>query len=156
MQRLVRALTSLFSGFLFGVGMVISGMVFPEKVTAFLDVTGQWDSSLMFVMGGALMVFMPSYLIIIKPMKRPLLSDAFSYATVTNIDRRLIIGAGIFGIGWGMAGMCPGPVVSSLSFGDLGFWVFFSSMMVGLGTTNRAFYQHTAIQSTPPTTHSPI
>jgi len=153
MKRLIRAFISVFSGFLFGGGMVISGMVFPEKVTSFLDVAGNWDPTLMFVMGGALLVFMPGYHLIIKPMQRPLLGEAFSFAAYTRIDRRLIIGASIFGIGWGLAGICPGPTVSSLSFGGSGFWVFFASMMVGLGTTNRAFEKYTAIRSKPQTTH---
>jgi uncharacterized protein len=151
MKRLMRALSSIFAGLLFGAGMVISGMVFPAKVTAFLDVTGAWDASLMFVLGGALLVFMPSYLLVIKRMQRPILGEVFSYPTYTHVDRRLIIGAAIFGIGWGIAGFCPGPIVSSLSFGQPGVWVFFISMMVGLGTTNRAFYKHTAIQSKPHT-----
>ncbi len=143
----MRALVSVFSGVLFGVGMAVSGMVFPEKVTAFLDVAGNWDPSLMFVMGGALMVFMPSYLLIIKPRNRPILGEAFSFAAYTKIDRRLVTGAAIFGVGWGMAGICPGPTVSSLSFGGSGFWVFFAFMMIGLGTTNRAFYKYTSIRS---------
>lgn len=144
MKRLLRALTSVVAGLLFGAGMVISGMIFPEKVTAFLDVAGAWDASLMFVLGGALLVFMPSYLLIIKRLSHPLLNTRFSYAALTHIDRRLLMGALIFGIGWGVAGLCPGPIVSSLSFGNSGVWVFFICMMIGLGTTNRAFYQHTA------------
>jgi uncharacterized membrane protein YedE/YeeE len=94
---------------------------------------------------------MPSYLLVIKRRERPVLAEAFSYATYTAIDRRLILGATIFGVGWGMAGFCPGPIVSSLSFGQSGIWIFFVSMMVGLGTTNRAFYKYTTIQSKPHT-----
>jgi uncharacterized membrane protein YedE/YeeE len=151
MKRYIRALVSLLSGVLFGIGMTVSGMVFPQKVTAFLDVAGQWDPSLIFVMGGALLVFMPSYFFIIKPRKAPILGESFSYSTLTRIDRRLVTGAGIFGIGWGLAGVCPGPIVTSLSFGDSGFWVFFVSMMIGLGTTNRAFERYTEIRNKPQT-----
>lgn len=144
MKRLLRALTSIVAGLIFGAGMVISGMIFPEKVSAFLDIAGAWDASLLFVLGGALLVFMPSYLLLIKRMPHPLLNESFSYALLTHIDRRLLTGALIFGIGWGVAGLCPGPVVSSLSFGNSGIWVFFISMMIGLGTTNRTFYRHSA------------
>ena len=149
MKRFLRALTSIFAGLLFGAGMVISGMVFPEKVTAFLDISGNWDPSLIFVMGGALLVFMPSYHLFIKPRKQPVLAESFSYSVMTNIDRRLVIGAAIFGTGWGISGLCPGPTVSSLTFGGIDIWVFFASMMVGLGTTNRAFYKSTEFKAKP-------
>jgi uncharacterized membrane protein YedE/YeeE len=149
MKRFIRALMSIFSGLLFGAGMVISGMVFPEKVSAFLDITGAWDPSLMFVLGGALLVFMPSYHLLIKPRHKPVLAESFSYATTTNVDRRLMIGAAIFGVGWGISGICPGPTVSSLSFGGGNIWVFFAFMMIGLGTTNRAFYRFTEFRAKP-------
>jgi uncharacterized membrane protein YedE/YeeE len=149
MKRFIRALMSILSGLLFGAGMVISGMVLPEKVTAFLDIAGAWDPSLMFVLGGALLVFMPSYHLLIKPRNQPIFADTFSYATITKIDRRLIAGAAIFGIGWGISGVCPGPIVSSLSFGSLDIWVFFASMMLGLGTTNQTFYKFTEFRAVP-------
>lgn len=149
MKRLLRALTSIVSGLLFGAGMVMSGMIFPDKVTAFLDISGAWDPSLMFVMGGALLVFMPCYHLYIKPRKQPVLTPSFSYATTIKVDRRLVSGAAIFGIGWGMSGLCPGPTVSSLSFGGGEIWLFFVTMMIGLGTTNRAFYRFTEFRAKP-------
>lgn len=136
MNQALFRLTSLVAGLLFGLGMVISGMADPAKVTGFLDVTGHWDPSLMFVMGGALLVFMPAYFFLIKPKRKPVNAEKFCLATNTAIDSRLLSGAAIFGVGWGLAGICPGPAVSSLALGNSGVWVFFACMMVGLGVTN--------------------
>ncbi|MBY8314830.1 YeeE/YedE family protein [Vibrio fluvialis] len=136
MNNVLFRLTSLFAGLLFGLGMVISGMADPAKVVGFLDVTGDWDPSLMFVMGGALMVFMPAYFFLIKPKSKPVNAEKFCLANNQSLDSRLISGAAIFGIGWGLAGICPGPALSSLALGNPGVWIFFASMMVGLGTTN--------------------
>ena len=136
MNKLVFRLTSLVAGFLFGLGMIISGMADPAKVIGFLDVAGVWDPSLAFVMGGALMVFMPSYFLIIKPKQKPLVAEEFCLAKSKTVDSRLVSGAAIFGLGWGIAGVCPGPALSSLALGNPGVWIFFASMMVGLGMTN--------------------
>ncbi len=136
MNKLVFRLTSLVAGFLFGLGMIISGMADPAKVIGFLDVAGAWDPSLAFVMGGALMVFMPSYFLIIKPKQKPLVAEEFCLAKSKTIDSRLVSGAAVFGLGWGISGVCPGPALSSLALGNPGVWIFFASMMVGLGMTN--------------------
>lgn len=136
MNKVIFRLVSLFSGFLFGLGMIISGMANPEKVVGFLDVAGAWDPSLMFVMGGALLVFMPSYFLLIKPKQKPVVAQEFCLAKNKSIDSRLVSGAAIFGFGWGIAGVCPGPALSSLALGNSGVWVFFAFMMVGLGATN--------------------
>ncbi|EOX1597968.1 DUF6691 family protein [Vibrio cholerae] len=136
MNKLLFRATSLVAGLLFGLGMVVSGMADPAKVIGFLDVAGTWDPSLMFVMGGALAVFMPAYFFLIKPKAKPVNAEVFCLANKTKIDRRLISGSVIFGLGWGLVGICPGPVVSSLALGNLGAWVFFPAMMVGLGATN--------------------
>ncbi|MBC5850254.1 YeeE/YedE family protein [Vibrio metschnikovii] len=132
MNMLLFRLTSLVSGLLFGIGMVISGMADPTKVIGFLDVTGAWDPSLIFVMGGALLVFMPAYFIVIKPKAKPLNASSFSLANNPHLDSRLISGAVIFGLGWGIAGICPGPAVSSLALGNRDVWVFFVAMLTGL------------------------
>ncbi|PXA73641.1 YeeE/YedE family protein [Vibrio sp. 11986-1-5] len=124
--------TSLVTGLLFGLGMVISGMADPTKVIGFLDVAGAWDPSLIFVMGGALLVFMPAYFIMIKPKAKPLNASSFSLANNPHLDSRLISGAVIFGLGWGLAGICPGPAVSSLALGNRDVWVFFVAMLTGL------------------------
>ena len=136
MNKVIFRLVSLFSGFLFGLGMIISGMANPEKVVGFLDVAGAWDPSLMFVMGGALLVFMPSCFLLIKPKQKPVVAQEFCLAKNKSIDSRLVSGAAIFGLGWGIAGVCPGPALSSLALGNSGVWVFFAFMMVGLGATN--------------------
>ncbi|EGR4260855.1 YeeE/YedE family protein [Vibrio cholerae] len=136
MHNVLFRVTSLVAGLLFGVGMVVSGMADPAKVIGFLDVTGVWDPSLMFVMGGALAVFMPAYFLLIKPKAKPVNAKVFCLANNTKVDRRLISGSVIFGLGWGLVGICPGPIVSSLALGNLGSWVFFPAMMLGLGLTN--------------------
>lgn len=136
MHNVLFRVTSLVAGLLFGLGMVVSGMADPAKVIGFLDVAGAWDPSLMFVMGGALVVFMPAYFLLIKPKAKPVNAKVFCLANNTKIDRRLISGAVIFGLGWGLVGICPGPIVSSLALGNLGAWVFFPAMMLGLGVTN--------------------
>lgn len=136
MHNVLFRVTSLVAGLLFGVGMVVSGMADPAKVIGFLDVTGVWDPSLMFVMGGALAVFMPAYFLLIKPKAKPVNAKVFCLANSTKVDRRLISGSVIFGLGWGLVGICPGPIVSSLALGNLGSWVFFPAMMLGLGLTN--------------------
>ncbi|WP_456294582.1 YeeE/YedE family protein [Vibrio sp. AK197] len=136
MSNWLYKITALLCGVLFGVGLVISGMANPAKVIGFLDVAGQWDPSLMFVMGGALLVFMPGYFFIIKPRVKPLNGDEFCLTTKQTVDWRLITGAAVFGLGWGIAGICPGPVVASLGLGNLGAWLFFVCLMLGLALPN--------------------
>ncbi len=129
-------LIALITGVLFGMGMVLSGMVEPQKVISFLDIAGEWDMSLAFVMGGALIVFLPCYQLIIKPRQHPLQADEFSLSNKTHIDRRLITGASLFGIGWGLAGICPGPAIASLSGLNGGLIVFLLAMVLGFVTVN--------------------
>lgn len=140
MNNVIFRLTSLLSGVLFGIGMIVSGMADPAQVLGFLDVAGEWDPSLMFVMGGALVVFTPSYFLLIKPKQKPVVAEEFCLAKSKTIDARLIIGASIFGLGWGIAGVCPGPALASLALGNYGVWIFFAFMMVGLGLTNAFIY----------------
>jgi uncharacterized membrane protein YedE/YeeE len=87
-------------------------------------------------MGGGLAVFLPCYLLIIKPRSKPILAEEFTMPVRKRVDARLLSGAAIFGIGWGLVGLCPGPVVSSLAIGNAGTVLFFASMMVGLGSAN--------------------
>ncbi|HAS6347084.1 YeeE/YedE family protein [Vibrio sp. IRLE0018] len=136
MNNFVFRVTSLLAGLLFGLGMAISGMTDPNKVIGFLDVAGDWDPSLMFVMGGALAVFMPGYFLLVKKQQKPLNAEAFCLATKKTIDGRLVSGAAVFGIGWGLAGICPGPAVASLGLGNVQIVLFFAAMMFGLGVTN--------------------
>ncbi|KGK19974.1 transporter [Vibrio navarrensis] len=136
MNNFLFRFTSLVAGVLFGLGMAISGMIDPAKVIGFLDVAGQWDPSLMFVMGGALAVFMPGYFFIVRQQNKPVNAPSFCLSTQKRVDARLISGATLFGVGWGLAGICPGPAVASLGLGNPQIWIFFAAMMVGLGTTN--------------------
>lgn len=135
MNNVLFRLVSLVSGLLFGLGMVISGMADPAKVIGFLDIAGEWDPSLMFVMGGALLVFMPAYFLLIKSKAKPLNAESFCLSTNKHIDKKLVLGAAIFGLGWGIAGICPGPAVSSLALGNSDVIIFFFAMMLGLGST---------------------
>ena len=104
---------ALVSGILFGAGLTLSQMVNPFKVLAFLDVFGHWDASLAFVMGGALFIAAPAYHWILKQQK-PVCEEKFYLPTKTRIDTRLVIGAMLFGMGWGIGGYCPGPALSAL------------------------------------------
>lgn len=106
-------LVALLSGIIFGLGLALSQMVDPNKVINFLDVTGNWDPSLAFVMMGALAVSMLSFRFILK-RSAPLLESGFHVSRQALISRPLLIGAGLFGMGWGMTGYCPGPAVASL------------------------------------------
>lgn len=105
---------ALLSGILFGAGLALSRMINPNKVLNFLDVAGRWDPSLLFVMIGALSVALIAFRFILK-RPAPLWSDSFQLPRKTSIDPQLILGAAIFGIGWGMSGYCPGPSVTGLS-----------------------------------------
>jgi uncharacterized membrane protein YedE/YeeE len=136
MNNVLFRLVALISGLLFGLGMAISGMADPAKVIGFLDVAGHWDPSLMFVMGGALLVFMPAYFLLIKSKAKPLNAEEFCLSTSKKIDAKLLSGAAIFGLGWGIAGVCPGPAVSSLGLGNGDVVIFIFAMMLGLGSTH--------------------
>lgn len=107
-------LAALGTGLLFGIGLNLSQMVNPDKVLAFLDITGHWDPSLALVMAGALLVSLPAYLFILK-RSAPVCATSFDLPQKTQPDTRLLVGASLFGIGWGLAGYCPGPVISALA-----------------------------------------
>ncbi len=124
-------LMTLTSGLLFGLGMMMSGMVDPVNVIGFLDISGDWNPNLMFVMGGALMVFMPLYFLVIRHLDKPVCDNEFKVAKNTIVDPKLLTGSALFGIGWGIAGICPGPAVTSLSGGNTGIIIFTLSMLVG-------------------------
>jgi uncharacterized membrane protein YedE/YeeE len=120
----------LISGILFGVGLSLAQMINPNKVQNFLDITGQWDASLLFVMLGALPVALIAFGLVLKRDK-PLLADAFHLAKNTSVDKGLIIGSIIFGIGWGLAGYCPGPAVAGLGLFSIESVVLVFSMYLG-------------------------
>ena len=108
-------LSSLISGIIFGIGLAISGMVNPQKVLGFLNIFDAWDPSLMFVMVGAILIFSPLHFTF-KRKSRPIFAKSFILPSKKDVDRNLIIGAGLFGTGWGLVGLCPGPAISAISF----------------------------------------
>jgi uncharacterized protein len=109
-------LMALLTGILFGLGLGLSQMVDRDRVLGFLDVTGQWDPTLLFVLGGAVGVTMITFRFVLK-MAQPILGDKFQVPTRQDFDRPLVVGAAIFGIGWGIAGYCPGPGITALILG---------------------------------------
>lgn len=123
-------INALLLGLLFGAGLAFSGMTDPRKVQDFLDLFGQWNPTLAFVMGGALLVSFPAFMIA-KRLHKPWLADAFSWPKSTDIDRRLIVGAVLFGAGWGIGGLCPGPALVNLGAFDGGVWLFSLAMVAG-------------------------
>ncbi|MYN01446.1 YeeE/YedE family protein [Pseudoduganella sp. DS3] len=127
----MNALTSLLAGLLFGLGLVVSGMANPAKVLGFLDLFGDWDPSMAFVMLGALLVGTIAFHIAGK-RTRALLGAPISLPKTRDIDRRLVLGSLAFGIGWGLAGYCPGPVITSLAVGGSKPWIFFLAMLAGM------------------------
>ncbi len=139
MKNVKQLVIVILSGLLFGIGMVISGMSDPAKVIGFLDITGKWDISLAFVMGGALAVFIPGYLLLIKPRSASIYGDKIVAPVKQSVDKKLITGAAIFGVGWGIVGICPGPAIASVSSGNLQVFIFIAAMMVGSVAAKRFF-----------------
>lgn len=127
----LRILAALVSGLIFGLGLAISGMMNPAKVIGFLDVAGDWDPTLAFVMGGALLVTVPAYRAILK-RRRPVLEDDFSLPTKKTLDAPLIGGSALFGVGWGLVGFCPGPAVAALGTGLAPVLAFVAAMLAGM------------------------
>lgn len=125
----MRNLIALVSGLLFSLGLGLSGMMSPKKVLGFLDITRNWDPSLGLVMGGALLVTFFSFPLILK-RKSPFFDQSFSLPTLKQITPSLIIGSAMFGIGWGLIGLCPGPAIANLLSGNLQA-LLFALLMVG-------------------------
>ncbi len=128
---MLRMLVNLFGGVLFGLGLSISQMVDPAKVIGFLDVTGDWDPTLAFVFGGALLVAIPAFRLIFR-RQHPVLEDDFDLPTNDSLDARLLGGAAVFGVGWGLSGFCPGPSVTALASGLLPVFAFVAAMIAGM------------------------
>ncbi|NVK23389.1 MAG: YeeE/YedE family protein [Gammaproteobacteria bacterium] len=124
------SLTSLIVGLMFGAGLAISGMTDVTKVQNFLDPLGNWDITLAFVMIGALAVALPCFHFVLKKSK-PKYDDKFHMPSATKVDKKLLIGAMLFGAGWAMVGICPGPAFASLSYGYWQTLVFIAAMFVG-------------------------
>jgi uncharacterized membrane protein YedE/YeeE len=127
----MRMIVALFSGALFGLGLAVSGMINPAKVIGFLDLAGEWDPTLAFVMGGALLVTIPAFRLILG-RQRPILAGDFALPAESTLDARLLGGAALFGVGWGLSGFCPGPAVAALVTGLAPVVAFVAAMMAGM------------------------
>lgn len=127
----MRALASGFFGLLFGVGLLISGMLDPAKVLGFLDVAGDWNPQLAFVMGGAVASALP-FFVLARRRSASLIGDPIQLPARWPADWRLIAGSAIFGVGWGLSGICPGPAIVLAGFGAVKAWAFLAAMIVGL------------------------
>ena len=126
-----RGLAALASGLVFGWGLAVAQMVDPRKVLGFLDLAGAWDASLLFVLGAAVMVSGAGFALL-RRRRAPLLDAAFHPPTASALDRPLILGSALFGIGWGLAGYCPGPAIASLGFGNAETLWFLPAMAAGI------------------------
>lgn len=122
----------LLAGLLFGAGLALGGMTQPEKVIGFLDLAGAWDPSLAFVMGSALLIATPLFALA-QRRGRPLFEEKFFLPTRRDLDAKLIGGGILFGIGWGIAGYCPGPALAALSAAHVPTLVFVVAMLAGMG-----------------------
>ena len=125
-----RLLVSLLAGLLFGAGLLISGMTDTAKVQGWLDILGKWDPTLAFVMGGAIIPMIIGWVITTK--KKPVFDISFSMPSKKAIEKKLLVGSVLFGMGWALAGLCPGPAIAALGFGGTGIILFFVSMVIGM------------------------
>lgn len=128
---MARILTALVAGLIFGLGLAVAGMTDPAKVVGFLDLAGDWNPALAFVMGAGVVVTFFGYRFVFARGK-PLLADRFQVPTRKDIDLPLVGGSALFGIGWGLAGYCPGPALSSLISGNGEVFALVGSMLVGM------------------------
>ena len=130
-------IASFICGILFSIGLGISGMTQPQKVIGFLDVFGEWDLSLAFVMSGAVLSYLILQLWIQRNFSIPVLGGSFQITSRKDLDRSLIIGALLFGSGWGLGGYCPGPAITSLGSGSLNALLFVVAMGIGMLVADR-------------------
>lgn len=127
----MQTIISLIAGLIFGYGLVLSGMSNPAKVMNFLDIAGSFDPSLIFVMLGAVVTTYIGYRLVWR-MEKPFISGDFQEPIKTEIDGRLIVGPLLFGVGWGLVGLCPGPALASLTFGGLSAFIFLVALLIGM------------------------
>ena len=128
---MAKTVSAFTIGLLFGIGLLVSGMANPAKVLAFLDVTGRWDPSLAFVMAGAVAVSAAGYRVA-RRRGRPVLAPRLDIPTRRDLDPRLLVGAAVFGLGWGLAGLCPGPALTILTVVPAPAATFVAAMVVGM------------------------
>ncbi len=129
---MMRFVSSMSIGAIFGIGIAISGMANPAKVLNFFDLFGTWDPSLAFVMGGALFTTMIGYRIVLGRQNKPALAQIFHVPEHVDIDRRLVLGSAGFGVGWGIAGFCPGGAIPALGLGYSETFIFMGAMIAGI------------------------
>jgi uncharacterized membrane protein YedE/YeeE len=132
----LKGLIALACGLIFGVGLAMSGMTDTAKVIGFLDVFGDWIPDLAFVMGAAVLVTVIAFRVVLR-RDNPLLAGSFSLPTKTALDGRLLCGAAIFGVGWGLYGYCPGPAISALAYLNSQTVIFVAAMLTGLVIANK-------------------
>ncbi|MFY0619142.1 DUF6691 family protein [Shimia sp.] len=133
MQRLILAFVA---GGLFGTGLYVSGMTDTAKVQGWLDVFGNWDPTLAFVMGGAIVPMAIAWRM--TQGRTPVVGGSFPAPSSPKLGRNLVLGSVLFGVGWGLAGLCPGPAIASLSYGGWPHWVFFAAMIAGMAIAPKA------------------
>jgi len=141
---MLRNLAVLVCGIVFGVGLGVSQMTNPDKVLDFFDVFGAWDPSLALVMGGAVTVTLLTFRLVLR-QPHPLFAEGFSLPTKTAIDSRLLVGAAVYGVGWGLVGFCAGPSIAALAYGDARVALFVGALVIGAWLANLA----TRTQPTP-------
>jgi len=129
---MLQIVSALAAGLLFGVGLTISQMVNPAKVLGFLDIAGDWDPSLAFVLAGAVGTVALGFLLVGRRWTKPLFAPAFYLPSAQDIDRRLVAGATLFGIGWGLVGLCPGPALATLAVAPAQVSLFVAAMLGGM------------------------
>lgn len=134
----MKQILALLSGLIFGLGLIISGMANPAKVLNFLDVFGTWDPSLAFVMGGAIAVTAPGFALLFRSRQTPLFDSTFHLPTRNDLEPKLLSGAAIFGIGWGLGGFCPGPALTALPVAATGTLIFVPFMLAGMWAARHA------------------
>ncbi len=137
MKNQLKNVSGLLAGFTFGIGLLLSGMADPAKVQNFLDLFGTWDPSLAFVMGGAIAVTFPGFRLITRN-SGPVFDVKFHLPSRTDLDARLLTGAAIFGIGWGLGGFCPGPALTALPLAATGTISFVPAMFLGMWLAGQA------------------
>lgn len=134
MTRVPGSLAAVLAGLLFGLGLAISGMMDPARVIGFLDVAGRWNPSLAFVLAGAVLVSAFGYAVV-RRLSYPLFAPKFEIPRRKDIDLKLVGGAALFGIGWGLSGFCPGPALASLTLGLPASLAFVAAMLLGMALT---------------------